>query len=608
MKNNIINILLLFVCMFTIVSCEDFLNTESKSNFTEETAFNNLDYATKAVLAITNNLMFTETYEAYMAYFYAMDNDIEFRSGTDDTNAANLFCRYQADDNNMYLEGTWTRLYTSVERANVCIDNLPKSPIWEGEYADEARRLYGEALTLRALCYLNLIWHWGDVPFSVKSVQNGDNYFLPRTDRDEIYEYLIADLDEAQKYVPWLRDMGTAERVTKGYVKGLRARMALAYAGYSSRTPTETRRGRHWQEYYEIARKECREVMESGKHALNPNFATIFKTMHEYKQELQYGEVLYELPYGRLKSGRVCIYVGMAHTSTDFRWGMSSAWVNTSPYYFYSFDTKDLRRNVSCELFNYNSGGANAGLQRMNTAWINTFRPTKWRKSWINPSMGGDLMGNAFTGVNWPLMRYADIVLMFAEAENELSGPTQAAKDALASIRKRAFDPSLWDTKVTRYVDSVAVGKADFFNAIVDERAWEFGGEMVRKYDLIRWNLLGAKLTQAREGNLKIINNAPEYQHVPDQIYWKYSDDGYTIDIYNPDFRVPNASSTTIPGYTRNAWMSNKLTEVSGTLTYPQYCTKMGLGFDPAKNNHLYPIAATVIIRSNGSLNNDMLP
>jgi hypothetical protein len=606
MMKNIKSIII--ACVFFTVSCDNFLDTESKSKFTEDTVFGNLDYATKSVMSIYNSMMMTDTYETTLGYLYPMDNDIEFKAGVNDADGGARLCRYQADDNNSRLANTWNLLYQSIERANICIDNLPECPIWNGEYASEVHRLYGESLTLRALCYHELIRNWGDVPFSKNSVQDGDNYYLPRTDRDEIYEYLIDDLEEAQKHVPWMKDVQSAERVTKAFVKGLRARMALAYAGYSSRTPTETRRGRNWQRYYEIARQECKEVMESNKHQLNPNFEGIFTTLHSYKQELQYGEVLFELAYGRIKSGRVGVFIGMQHSSSDRRWGMSASDVNTSPYYFYSFDKKDLRRNVSVELFSYREGGANAGLQRVTTAWINNFKMTKWRKSWITPSMGGDLSGNSYTGVNWPLMRYADIVLMFAETENELNGPTQAAKDALASVRKRAFHSDLWDEKVTQYVDSVAADQDNFFNAIVDERAWEFGGEMIRKYDLIRWNLLGDKLQQAREANLKIVDNDPEWQHVPDYIFWKYNSDSYTVDIYNQDFRVPDASTTTMSGYTRNAWMINKLTETASNMTYPQYITKMGLGYDPVRNNHRFPIASSIIVRSNGTLDNSMLP
>src|SRR5690606_38696864 len=79
-----------------------------------------------------------------------------------------------------------------------------------------------------------------------------------------------------------------------------------------------------------------------------------------------------------------------------------------------------------------------------------------------------------------------------------LNGPTSLAKAQLNRVRARAFDAADHASKVTAYVDSVAASKADFFNALVDERAWEFGGECLRKFDLVRWNLYGEKVHQTR--------------------------------------------------------------------------------------------------------------
>jgi hypothetical protein len=464
--------------------------------------------------------------------------------------------------------------------------------------------LYAEAKTLRALCYFELIKNWGDVPFSLKSVHDGDNYYQPKTDRDEIYEYLIAELAEIQNDIPWMKDAHSAERVTRGFVKGLRARMALSYAGWSLRNKTlETKRGRHWEEYYKIANQECREIMASGKHEMNPNYENIFRGIHAYQQDVVYGEVLYEIAFGKSYSGRIAQSIGMAHTTNpaDPRWGRAGAEVATHPYYFYSFDTKDLRRNVNIELYNYANTGY-LGMQRL--VAIDGYRPCKWRRSWIDPPMGGAEKEVAYTGVNWPIMRYTDIVLMFAETENEINnGPTAGAKDALASVRRRAFPPELWEQKVTRYIDSISVSKDDFFNALVDERAWEFGGEMIRKQDLVRWRLLGAKTRQAKEENLNIINNDPKWQNVPNYIFWKYNADGYTITILNQDYRLPNTAQT---GYTMDLWMSG--ISDGNKNNFRNLINRIADGYDEAKNNHLYPIESSILIQSSGSLTNDQMP
>lgn len=597
-----IEILVLISIIFMSYSCENYLETESNSTFTEENAFSNLDFATKEVLGIYSNFTSVDLYDYFLGLYFKCDNDIECVLGANDGGKYSL-AHYDVDEGTSYLEGPWNLLYQSIERANICIDNLPGSPIWEGEYENEARQLYGEAVTLRALCYYELVSLWGDVPFKIKSTQAGDDYYLPKTDRDSIYEYLIQDLKDVEDYVPWMTETQTAERVNKGFVKGLRARMALAYAGYSLRNGThETRRGRYWEDYYKIANQECLEIMNAGEHQLNPDFENIFKTLHAYSQDLAYHEVFFEIAFGRLISGRVGQSIGMRFTTSpaEPKYGRAAGEIRIPPTYFYSFDTEDIRRNVSIELYDYNDAGF-PSQQRL--VGRTNFTPCKWRRSWITPSMGGDQKSATYTGVNWPLMRYADIVLMFAESENEINGPTQAAKEALSLIRQRAFPKELWSSKVVNYVDSVSTSKESFFNAIVDERGWEFGGEMLRKYDLVRWNLLGEKIRIMEEGCKKIINDDPEYANVPDYIFWKYEDDNETMDILNPDYRLPE---TSIEGYTRSTWLP-RLSD-SQKASFITNFERVANGYDEAKNNHLYPIAADIISASNGLLNNDQIP
>ncbi|MGV8091422.1 MAG: RagB/SusD family nutrient uptake outer membrane protein [Mangrovibacterium sp.] len=597
---------LIFSVIFVVVcgSCEDYLETKSDSKFTEQSVFDNLDFATKEVYGIYENLTQGDLYD-YNLLFFKCDNDIECTYAVND-GARNSLAHYAGDPGSNLIKQTWTRLYQTIERANIAIDNLPQGALWNGEYAGQARRLYGEALTLRALCYYELISLWGDVPLIKKSAQAGDNFYVAKTDRDEIYEFLINDLKDAQEYVPWMSETKTAERINKGFVKGLRARMALACAGFSLRNKTfETRRGKNWEEYYKIANQECRELMASGIHHLNPSFEQVFKTIHAYAQDVQYREVLFEIAFGRLISGRIAQTIGMQSTTNpaEPKYGRAASEIAINTHYYYTFDRSDKRRNTTVELYNYGSTSY-LGMQR--PIGITGFRPTKWRRMWINPSMGGDLKDVQYTGINWPLMRYADVVLMFAETENEINGgPTQDAKNALASIRQRAFPENLWQQKVTHYIDSVSVSKDMFFNAIVDERAWEFGGEMIRKYDLVRWNLLGDRLDKMREITDNIVRrpNDPPYNFVPTYLYWKYKEDNETIEFLNADYRLPN---TTMPGYTRTGWFAS-LSSSSITSFYTNF-DRVASGYDKAKNNHLYPISNDLVVASNGSLSNDQLP
>ncbi len=585
----------------TIVSCNDYLQTSSNSSFIEANAFTNLDFATKTVNGIYNNYA-TLTLYGYVLMFTKCDNDIEIMHSTADDNSYCSLAHYSANGGTQNLKEIWNSLYQIIERSNMVLDNLPKSPIWTGEYADQSHKLYGEAVTLRAMAYNELISLWGDVPFKTKSTQAGDIFNIPKTDRDSIYEFLIKDLVSVEDYVPWMTETHTAERVHKAYVKGLRARMALAYAGFSLRNKTfVTRRGRYWKDYYKIANTECKEIMQSGKHKLNPDFTNIFKNLHSYTQDLTYNEDIFEIAFGRLNSGRLAYSFGMPFCTSpvDPKYGYAGGQMRVPCTYFYTFDRLDTRRNVSAELYNY----ANAAfLSKQSTASGTGMSPTKWRRNWITPNMGGDLKSVSYTGVNFPIMRYSDIVLMFAETENEINnGPTEDAKAALSLIRQRAFTPDMWTSKVNNYVDSVSMSKSDFFYAIVNERGWEFGGEMLRKQDLVRWNMLGSKIADMKAFYQKLVNKET---NCPDNIYVKYAPDGETLIILNPDFTVysndPRVVGYSIVGW-HPVWMKDNL--------YAQIVQQqIAHGYDPAKNNYLYPLATDIINTSNGVLSNDQIP
>ncbi|MCH5715717.1 RagB/SusD family nutrient uptake outer membrane protein [Niabella hibiscisoli] len=118
----------------------------------------------------------------------------------------------------------------------------------------------------------------------------------------------------------------------------------------------------------------------------------------------------------------------------------------------------------------------------------------KWSKIWSDPGKALGSQSTNNTGINFPYMRYADVLLMYAEAVNEVENGvngTHGAKalDAFKKVRRRAFRDSVQSQKVEAYTSTVSVSKESFFNAIVNERKWEFGGENIRWKDLVRWNL-----------------------------------------------------------------------------------------------------------------------
>ncbi len=215
------------------------------------------------------------------------------------------------------------------------------------------------------------------------------------------------------------------------------------------------------------------------------------------------------------------------------------------------------------------------------------------------------------TGINYPIMRYTDVLLMLAETENEINGPGAIAQNALKIVRQRAFPSSLWDSKVTAYIADVSAGKDAFFKAIVNERAWEFGGEFIRKYDLARWNLINKKVAETvkalGEMGADAVAGVGTYANLPDYLYYKRNTEG-TISFLNKYSRVTTPPVLDpVTGYIRHNWLRALYnTTTSGPAGYVlnQY-----RGYkDPTGTQtlrYILPIHASVIASSLGALQND---
>ncbi|RYF47190.1 MAG: RagB/SusD family nutrient uptake outer membrane protein, partial [Cytophagaceae bacterium] len=335
-------------------------------------------------------------------------------------------------------------------------------------------RLYGEALTLRAQFYYELIRNWGDLPFHDVPAADLTDPYLPKTDRDTIYNRIIEDLRLASELVPWRSEFSDGVRITKGAVKGLRARIALARGGYSLRRAESIygqvmARPADWIEYYRIARQECAELMQRREqHTLNPVYENLFLTLNSNTRRDNEGELMFEVgAFGANAStdSKLGYYNGLRHNGSS-RFGAGGGGIIGIATYFYEFDsTGDCRRDVTLNSFEIDLNSKKIP----NT--LNNMTDGKYRRSWTT-NLGTTAQSY---GVNWPILRYSDVLLMFAEAENELNnGPTAAARTAFEDVRRRGFggDASLIGTTPTGYTA--------FFDAIVKERALEFGGEGIR--------------------------------------------------------------------------------------------------------------------------------
>jgi hypothetical protein len=374
-----------------------------------------------------------------------------------------------------------------------------------GSSADrlELQRLVGEAYVIRAQYYFELIRIWGDVPTQwVPSAQLPD-LFLGRTNRDTIYNKIIADLAMAKPMLPWRTATQQDERFTKGTAMALRAKIALFAGGYSLRQSGTVSRPTNYLDYYKIAKAETDTLISNrAQHTL---FAGGYKSF--WRDVVDAHKAIDA-------NGELIMQVAMANgTNSDSKIGAQSGTKingvggslgNMLPTYFYQFDSTDERRDVTfvpLEVVRDVYGRGHAS---------NSIYDGKFRRDWIS-SPSYYMSSGATTGtnpvtltpasntaiqnfqLNWPLIRFSDVLLMNAEADNEINGaPTANAIANFKEVSQRGHGGN------AALVPTVPSDKDGFFKLLVKERGLEFGGEGIRKFDLIRWNLLGTALTETK--------------------------------------------------------------------------------------------------------------
>ncbi len=554
--------------------------------------------AQKAVLGAYNELAGDNGYGIRVSMYFPYDNDEMIGIHQTGDNDRGDIAHYNATAGNAQLNTPFSQYYIGIERANICIYNIPKMDLYSkgnAQQIQELQRLYGESLTLRAQFYLELVRNWGDLPAQWLPSALEPNLFIAKTDRDTIYNQLLNDLALAENLVPWRTDIGALgdiadERITKGAVKALRARIALYRGGYSLRRASSMygqtmARPADYKTYYQIAWNECNDLMaRRDEHTLNAIYNTVFKGSLDAHAFDPVGEVMFQVAMaggnGSYDS-RLGYYDGTKVKTTL----TGNSAIGVLPTYFYLFDSTDTRRDVTCAAYEVNSD-----LTTLKLHPATTIVEAKFRRDWItNPSV---LTSSAqYYGINWPLIRFSDVLLMFAEADNELhTGPSPAAIAAFEEVRKRGYggNAALIGTTPTDY--------AGFFNAIVKERSLEFGGEGIRKYDLIRWNLLGARLADAKTNLTNMANksgtftgnyanNTLDFSKIPDSVFYKTTSTSVTGLQIGNSLYAPRPVSK-LSGFTESLWANKTISTI-----LMQTGSSNGYAFDfKANHSELLPI------------------
>lgn len=588
-------------------SCE--LDAPSVSALDAQSICTNVALADAAVMGIHVSFAETNSYRGRFLPYYGLNTDLEWINSNDGTKLPDEgkydLCTYNATGSNSQMNtenNAYAKFYEGIERANQVIAGLRAGGAMSNP---DLAQLLGEALTLRAYIYLDLVKGWGDVPARFEPITS-ETLYVKRSNRDVIYKQLLADLEEAENLCYWPNESSmtsSTERVNKAFVKAFRARVALYAGGYSQRAdgvrlsndPELDRKA-----MYEIAAKECKEVIEQGCNTLG-EFEANFKNLclENTKAGL---ESLYEIPFSDGR-GRVLYTFGVKHNEKDQYTQQAQGGVNGPlPTLWYDYDVDDVRRDITCVPYDWSKELTN-GRSKQQIASLKKWCFGKLRYEWMKrivTSTNDD-------GINWQVMRLADVYLMAAEAVNELEGPAAAAQ-YMQPVVARALPAAKASDLMTKY----SASKEAFFQGIVEQRAFEFAGEMLRKADLIRWNMLGSKLAEARENMLALVKREGKYEDLPSKIAYSYAEDGETLVIYGLDHGDTDEEVKALTDADAN-WVSTTwidCDEVAGTSKLGDFLNGMpnyiyGLYGDNDPDTHqFWPIWDNFVSTSNGTLEN----
>jgi len=494
------NIFMAGAAAMMLASCNDYLDVDAPSSYTEEFVFSQKSEISNALNGVYAKAIVGDLYGGKYQTTFILNSDVDISISSNKSHAHNTHARLDCDDQSNDIYKYWTASYTLIEYANRFIESAEKSEFYASKDADVLQYV-GEAKCLRAMAYHDLVVMFGDVPFTFQSTASkGNDFILPVTDRQVIQDSLIADLE---KIAPYMRSTSntTVERCSKEFAQAMIARIALTAGGYSLRPDKSDaknygtmQRPSNYLDYYKKVLQYTDSVILSGKHHFGQTYQEVFVNECNYKL-VNDDDVIFEFPFAKNSTGTTGYSQGPTYNSYESNtvgpWGECKGNQRLNAFYRFLFKEGDKR----CEFVNglwYYSYYTNAAGALADSVYIRadySVHNNKWSKLWTDESLALGTATTDGTGINFPYMRYADVLLMNAEADNEINdGPTVSALANMYVVRARAF------SNTEDITDFDASSKEAFQKSILRERMYEFAGENSRWRDLVRTNTYGEEL------------------------------------------------------------------------------------------------------------------
>jgi len=528
MKSTIYKIgVVLGVITILLSSCE-FLELEPTSEFERGDYYQDKKQTEMAVAAVYTKM--AESYKEHLSIWMSSGTDELLHNKLASTARGSDLCKYTYNAFSIDIRKVWTQSYSLISTANDVIYNLEGRDSIPELSLNDRQVMIGEVLTLRAFTYLNLVRMFEYVPlrtlpFVDIADENGDLH-LESQGPEVIYNQIIKDLEAAIGMLP--EEPLAYGRISKYAAHGILARAYLHYGG------TRVAGGDiGTEECYEQALWNCNEIISSAKHSLLSDYEDVF--LNEIQQAQDSREIIWEVNFVYTNERDLGGYIGnyngpkVEGTSNTDPEANPHNFITASLNQLYgkSFEetpelNTDKRHNWNVIPYNINYDD---GVYSFPSNISNKLRwyAGKWRRVQRLSSEDEDgvvsygalpletgAISRWRTSVNFPLVRYADILLMKAEIINHLYGPTIDALDAINQVRNRAEASDVQDLLVS---EGKSLTQENLFQTLIDERSRELCFEGHRRFDLVRWGIL---LETMRNQN-ELIRNHPDYDSSKDE-------------------------------------------------------------------------------------------
>lgn len=468
------------------VQCTD-VEEEAFAFISPDSFYSSEDDLNKALTGVYDR--FQETYggDAVINYFLPLESLTEFGAPNRTENGPHLYnVWFGANDPNSTID-KWQQNYDIINTANVVLGR------GEGVEMDETAkaRIFGQARFLRALSYYFLVRLYGGVPVPETFTQGTEGLEIPRKSADEVYEYIISDLEYAAGNLPEKSEYPADEvwRVSKG--------AALAFLGdvYLTRGSMTGD-----LEYFQQSKNYSGQVIESGEYELEPDFRDLWVWYNPGNKNGM--ESVFEIQHGHMggeNNDQMHLYTGINIGVADPAIGKFMYHRYGPSFYAYNSYGEDDYRKSSTFLTEVTlSNGSHY-------QWVEAdkgFYPGSagWQSSTPGNIKFYDRSQTAYAAADVYVMRYAEILLNYAEAENALNGPTADAYEKINMVRERA-----------QLDDLSGLSKTQFDDAVYRERGWEFIGEGKLYYDGIRTG----KITEAVKAEVAYGNAQGLFLYTP---------------------------------------------------------------------------------------------